>query len=333
MHKIIILGGPSYERFISMASGMNLIAHFDFDLAIFIDEQKACHRVDPQELRTCSIEYKSYPKFTREYLASSFDTIDPGIFHEDSIVFNALHGTYGEDGELQSILDQMGIAYCGSNALACKRGFDKFVAKELVKGQGIHLARTFTIDDLSHLPKIPLIIKPRTEGSSRGIQRFSDADALRTYFKNVPNPNDWLIEEFLTGQEYTCGVLETREGLRGLEPVEIRFTSQIFGYDEKYLAHGSQEICPCDLAQPMKEEIKKAALKIHQTLGCSGYSRSDFVLVDGKFYFLEINPLPGLTPNSLYPKELKAEKVDLKNFVQEQFDLASLQKSQNVITR
>lgn len=254
------------------------------------------------------------------------------------VVFNALHGEYGEDGRIQAELDHVGIPYTGSGAEASEIAMHKSATKRALKNSGVKMARHFdihwkstthNIQELAHkahkMSAAPWIIKPMTGGSSIGVRiakTFPDMVTALTQAKEAHS--DVLVEEFIIGKEATVGVVE---GLRGqdiypLLPIEIRKPkNDVWNYTAKY--DGSiEEICPGNFSKEEKEELLNAAHTIHKILGLRHYSRADFIVTPCGSYMLEVNTLPGLTETSLLPKALLATGVSHPEFIDHLISLA-----------
>jgi D-alanine-D-alanine ligase len=230
------------------------------------------------------------------------------------VAFIAMHGTFGEDGQLQRILEERGVVYTGSDAEASERAFDKILAKECFVGAGIPTPRYG--DD----GRFPVVVKPARQGSSVGITIVRDRSALaaacakaRQYDERI------LVEEFIRGRELTVGILGSRE----LPVVEIRTTSGFFGYEEKYTAGAAEEIVPATLDSQVAVRAQLIARLAHQQLGCRDFSRVDLMLNDrGEVFVLEVNTIPGLTANSLLPKAAKAAGITMPDLCGRMVEMA-----------
>ena len=229
----------------------------------------------------------------------------PEICRQADIVYMALHGDCGENGELQSFFDAQGIRYTGSGALGCRNAMDKWISKQIFRENGIQTPRgvrlfrdqTFDPDALP----IPCVVKPCSGGSSIGVSLVTErgklADAIALAFSLEP---DILVEEYIRGRELSCGVL----GDVALPPIEIIPLSGFYDYKNKYQAGASKEVTPAPIGDENTRRIQEAAEKVFRVLGLSVYGRVDFLMTEaGAFYCLEANTLPGMTPTSLLPQE------------------------------
>ena len=231
------------------------------------------------------------------------------------IVFTAMHGGAGEDGTLQAAFDLMGIKYTGSGSKGCAVSMDKTVAKRIMAPvEGVRMPRGMTLlrDDYngneegyaaSVLDKVglPMVIKPACGGSSVGVSIVnSEAELLPALELALSYEPKAVAEEYIRGREFSVGVL----GGRALPAIEIRPKSGFYDYKNKYQSGCTDEICPADIPAEAEREMRAAAVKMHEELGLSAYSRTDFIMTpEGLCYALEANTLPGMTPMSLLPQE------------------------------
>jgi len=311
----VLRGGPSSEYEVSLRTGKNVLdnlpdKYIPTDVVIdkqgiwFIDgvpvtPQKVCEMVD--------------------------------------VVFNAMHGEYGEDGKVQQILDMFGVKYTGSKALASALGMNKVLAKEIFIKYSLTTPIYRVIYKCANLElearmvfksfPMPAIIKPRGSGSSMGVSVVKTLEEIVPAIKEALKFSDVVIvEEFITGREATCGVVEKMRGqdIYPLFPVEIikHPEAKFFDYKAKYCG-GAKEVCPGKFSKKEKETITRMAVEAHKALGLRHYSRSDFVVNPKRgVYILEVNTLPGLTTESLLPQSLKAVGISFPDFLDHIITLA-----------
>ena len=226
------------------------------------------------------------------------------------VVFIALHGEGGEDGQVQATFDQMSIRYTGSGFYACVKAMNKDVAKHLMKASRIPTARWehLVVPDDVHWDRIlglgfPQFVKPTCGGSSIATYKADNEDELKQAIKDASKVSEDLIcEAYFGGREFDVGILDGK----ALEPIEIIPISGWFDYEKKYQPGMTSEVCPAEIPPEHAEILKDAALRIHKRLGLGYYSRIDFKMEsDGSYTCLEANTLPGMTPGSLFPKEAK----------------------------
>jgi D-alanine-D-alanine ligase len=247
------------------------------------------------------------------------------------VVFIALHGAYGEDGTVQRLLDRYSIPYTGSGAYASGLAMHKAYTKDHLKSLDILLPQHYTIKhgDLVHAQVHAnsirsqfgptYVIKPISSGSSVGVSLVQDTLLLGSEIERALHTyQEIVVEEYIEGKEVTCGVIERfrDHDVYALPPIEIRHATKhpFFDYTAKYDG-STEEICPALLKRKEKDAIESASKRIHKELNLKQYSRSDFILAKNGLYFLEVNTLPGLTAESLFPKALTAVGSSHKEFV------------------
>lgn len=238
----------------------------------------------------------------------------------------ALHGEWGEDGQAQALLDWFGIPYGGSGAHASALAMDKPRSRAVFRDAGLrvpfgHTYEQFGEDEeslrvlgdlvaVAHQP--PFVVKPAGRGSSVGVSIVRDSeDISRAFAEAFRFDNRAVVEEYQNGTEVSCGVLEDLSGAtHPLSVVQIipPVSHAFFNYDAKYSGE-TQEIVPAPLPQTTTRRIQEAALAAHRALGCRHYSRTDMILVGSEPVVLELNTLPGMTPESIFPKEARASGI------------------------
>jgi D-alanine-D-alanine ligase len=310
----VLRGGPSSEYDVSLQTGGTVLSNLGEQyepLDFFIDKSGQWHhRGRPTEP------------------AKALNQVD--------VVFNALHGEYGEDGEVQRLLDSYGVPYTGSKPLASALAMNKVRSKEIAESLGFKTSRHMLVDlnrdteeqakEMYYTLFQPLVVKPVALGSSvgvvfaQGLQPLIDAiDSLRPLGQSI------MVEEYKNGVEATVGVVDQFRGRPRytLLPVEIRPArkSPIFDYTCKYDGT-SEEICPGNFSNEQSAELQRMATEIHDALNLRHYSRSDFIVTPKRIYYLETNTLPGLTQSSLMPKSLAAVGATLPEFLNHVLDLA-----------
>ena len=248
------------------------------------------------------------------------------------IAFIALHGTYGEDGTIQGLLDLLGIPYQGAGVLGSALSMNKAAAKNAYRHAGltcpdsIHLTKgdVFDLDGCIDTLKLPLVVKPVKGGSSIGMSipetRAALADAVETAFTF---DDEILLESYIKGTELTCGVVGNQDRLETLPIVEIVPSThhRFFDYVAKYTTGAADEICPARIDQKTEEAIRDYAIRAHKALFLKGYSRSDFILKDDCLYILETNTIPGMTPNSLLPLSARTAGISFSSLLDKLIEL------------
>ena len=311
----VLRGGPGVESEVSMKSGKNVLENLSdkyIPIDVFVSKDKT-------------------------WFVDGVEITPEKIFRNSDVVFNALHGEYGEDGKVQQLMDQFGVKYTGSKALASALGMNKVLSKEIFEKNGLKtplhkvIKKGDKLEGLDHTIfktfPMPAIVKPGGSGSSIGV---SIVKVLKDILPAIENAlkysNTVIVEEFISGKEATCGVIEKfrKEAVYSLLPVEIikPKESGFFGYDEKY-SGTSSEICPGNFSGKEKNMIQRMAAEAHKILGLRHYSRSDFIVNPKRgVYILEVNTLPGLTKESLFPKSLDAIGLPMSHFLDHIITLA-----------
>ncbi len=326
------MGGMSSEYDISLETGREIIRNLDRKkyqiLPIHVSRENAWHTgadaARVLEGKTKPKKHKNFPPLPQKTRMWRVEELRKGagdVFKTVDVVFNATHGQFGEDGKLQALLDFLKVPYTGSGLAASALAFDKMRSRNLFKFNGITVPETVIVERgdankdavLRHtketLPLPPWVVKPVHAGSSVGVSIVRNEknfrEALRLAFQH---DDEVLIEEYVDGREFSCGVLENfkNEKYYALPVVEIIPSQQyeFFDYEAKYSLE-TREIVPADIPETLAREIQNTALLAHKILGCKLYSRSDMIAGGESVYLLETNTLPGLTSNSLYPKEAK----------------------------
>lgn len=247
------------------------------------------------------------------------------------VVFIAMHGAYGEDGTIQRICERLHIPFTGSNSFPSSLAFNKDTTKRALlphniktpKHVKVNKAMTDDLDDLVHLIKNSFgpeyVLKPISSGSSHGIVMVDSVAALASAIARVAETeSEFMIEERIRGHEATCAVLENfrDQALYVLPVIEIipPDTHDFFAADVKYTG-ATTELVPGRFSFSEKVDIAEVSSIVHTALGLTQYSRSDFMIRDGEVFFLEVNTLPGLTPNSLFPKAAAAVGLSFNGLI------------------
>lgn len=278
-HVAVLLGGRSPERAVSLVSGRKVIEALE-------TKGYQVSPIDPQDA---------------DWMAR-LDSLKPDV------VFNALHGDWGEDGRVQGVLDYMGYPYTHSGVAASALAMDKQRAKAVLREAGIQCPEGQLISRFEaardHVMKPPYVAKPNAQGSSVGVvivPEGANRPPAVLGSEDWPYDDEVLIERFIPGRELTVAVM----GDRALTVTEIVPKTAFYDYDAKYSDGGSVHQLPADVPQAVFDECMAEALKAHQVLGCRGLTRSDFRYdpETGGVWLLEINTQPGMTPTSLAPEQ------------------------------
>ena len=277
MRVAVLHGGMSAEREVSLRSGTQVIA----------------------ALRQAG--YEVIPVVVSDDLGALITALQPA----PDVVFNALHGRFGEDGTIQGVLDYLGIPYTHSGVRASALAMDKAAAKAVFAHAGLPVAPHRIIDiaelkDHDPLPP-PYVVKPVNEGSSVGVYIVKPGDNSGTRIAETWRFGPAMVEQFIPGRELTVGVLEDR----ALVVTEILPTEKFYDYHAKYADGGSRHVLPAELPAEITQQAKDIALAAHRALGCRGATRADLRYDEAtdRLVLLEVNTQPGMTPTSLLPEQ------------------------------
>ena len=277
LHLAVLMGGPGSEREVSLRSGAAVARAF----------RGAGYRVTEVDV--------TGPDFA--------------LPRDTDLCVNMIHGTFGEDGRLQAILDQRGLAFTGEGEATSRIAFDKLASKELFAKAGVPTPRWEVIAPGARptLP-LPIVVKAPREGSSVGVHLVREAAQLDAALEDCAHlDREILVEELVEGRELTVGVV----GDRALAVVEIRPNEGFYDYAHKYTKGASEYFCPAPLDEMTTRRVQETALAAHRALGLEVYSRVDILLrADGELFVLEANTIPGMTETSLLPKAAAAVGID-----------------------
>lgn len=288
----VVIGGPSDEREVSLNTGnaiLNALIEIGYEaVAIDLDPKRIV-----EQLREAKIE----------------------------VVFNAVHGKYGEDGLLQGILELLGIPYTGSGVLASAMAMDKGVSKRMFLAAEIPTPRSvlYSKSDISQISSdeilagfnLPVVVKPAAQGSSIGVFIVATQARLAETIAAAFKYSEFvLVEEFIDGQEVTVAILEKDGSAEALPIIEIAPHSGQYDYHSKYTKGATDYIIPARIEAKTANEVRQAAIQAFKVLGCRGIARVDVMLDKaGNSYVLEVNTIPGMTVTSLVPKAAAATGI------------------------
>jgi D-alanine-D-alanine ligase len=323
MRVTILFGGTNKERLVSVASAQALHSALPEADLWFWGADDTVHETSSEALLNHSRPFEDPFKPGTPSLGRIEAALDRARA-EGRLLVLGLHGGTAENGELQAMCEVRRVPFTGSGSASSHLAFDKVAAKRFAAIAGVTAPAGVKLEDieaaLAEYGK--LIAKPARDGSSYGLI-YVNAKQDLIAVRNAAKLEEYVIEPFISGVEATCGVLEQPDGsVFSLPPIEIVPAEGAFDYTAKYLLKSTQEICPGRFSPEISSEIMALALRAHQALSCSGYSRTDFIVSTKGPIYLETNTLPGLTKASLYPKALKAQGVDFVDFLRDQIVLA-----------
>jgi D-alanine-D-alanine ligase len=323
MRITILFGGTNKERLVSVASAQALHSALPEADLWFWDADDTVHETRPETLVKHSRPFEDPFKPGTPSLGRIGQALDMAKA-ENRLLVLGLHGGTAENGELQAMCEVRKVPFTGSGSASSHLAFDKVAAKRFAAIAGVKAPAGVMLEDIeaAFAEYGRLIAKPARDGSSYGLIYVNSKQDL-VAVRDAARLEEYLIEPFISGVEATCGVLEQSDGsVFSLPPIEIVPAGGGFDYTAKYLLKSTQEICPGRFSPEISAAIMDLALRAHQALSCSGYSRTDFIVSEKGPIYLETNTLPGLTKASLYPKALKAQGVDFVDFLRDQIVLA-----------
>ena len=286
----VLLGGDSSEREISLLSG-NAV------LAALKRRGVDAHAFDPLDRPVQALVSEGFAR-----------------------VWLALHGPGGEDGAMQGALEWLGVPYSGSGVLACALTMDKLKTKRVVVGAGYSapeyavLSGPADLADALQRIGLPMMVKPASQGSSVGMSKVKSGDELpRAYAEARAVDPIVFAESFVAGDEYTVSILQDT----ALPSIRILPATEFYDYQAKYFRDDTQYHCPSGLSDQEEAELGAAAMAAFKVTDCCGWGRADFMRnrATGKFYFIEINTVPGMTDHSLVPMAARRAGIDFEELV------------------
>ncbi|HEY2510521.1 MAG TPA: ATP-grasp domain-containing protein [Polyangiaceae bacterium] len=330
---VLLFGGTSDERLVSVASAQNVAATRPDAEPWFLTPEGAVVRAAREALLAHERPFERAFGVEREPEWESLErALDAAPC--DAVFVLALHGGDGENGVVQRALEERGLAFTGSGSLASALAFDKARAKEAVARAGVRTPSALVLagaeGDVARALQASfgargrLVVKPVASGSSVSLFHLREAREIEGIARHVAAAGvPFLAEDFVSGVELTIGVVDERAGLAALPPSEVRLEAgAAFDYAGKYLGRGVVEVTPAQVATDVAAAAQEAALAAHRATGCEGYSRTDVIAGEGGVTFLEINTLPGLTKASFVPQQLAASGRTLGGFLERQIEVA-----------
>ena len=319
MNVAVVMGGYSDESVISLRSGqlilnnLNQLKYTIFEVHILPNDWSVVIKNEKYPINKADFS------FTKDGTQTKFD-----------VAINTVHGTPGEDGHLQSYWELMDIPYTGCNFYQSALTFNKrdtlsVLSKfNIPKAKSIYLSSTDVIDgnDIVETLGLPFFVKPNQSGSSLGVSKVNHLSELQKAFDFAfAEDKDILIESMLVGTEISVGVFKFNGETKVLGITEIISGNDFFDYEAKYLGK-SKEITPARISLEEEKLVNETAKKIYDSLGMSGFSRTDFIIMDGVPHFIEINTNPGLSPQSIFPQQAAFAKMNMSEMLDNEIKLA-----------
>ena len=326
MKVAVLMGGRSSERVISLRTGRGIAAA----LRALGHEVTSVDAADGATLPPGDEEKGARPaEVVRELpAADALGVANAAAVHDADAVFIALHGTGGEDGSIQGLLEYAGKPYTGSGVLGSALALDKARSKAMFERIGVPTPRWTVVRAHDPEPRVdaeslggwPLVVKPNLEGSTVGLSIVRDAEGLPAALRLAAEfGEETLIEEYVPGRELTVAVMDDE----AFPVVEIVPKGGLYDFEHKYTAGMSEYFCPADLPRAVEARARELGVRAALALGCSGVSRVDFRLSPaGELWCLEVNTIPGMTPLSLVPMAARARGMSYEQLVGRMLELA-----------
>ncbi len=320
MKRIAVLqGGYSKERIISLKSAPTIFQNIDrslyFPIMVTIDQNEWTAE-------------ENGTQYTIDKSDFSYRANDQHFQFDCAVI--VIHGSPGEDGKLQGYFDMIGIPYSTCSQFNATLTFNKFMCNRVLGSHGFAVAKGLLIDvedsvpsDLESTLGYPVFVKPAQGGSSFGTNRVNEQSELESALhKAREHGGAALIEEFLDGEEFTNGVYRSQNGVMVLPITQIKTSNEFFDFDAKYKGE-SDEITPAPISQDLENKIKSITKQVYELLGLDGICRVDYIVREGVPFLVEINTVPGQSAESIIPKMLKCQGLELKEVLTEVIELAS----------
>lgn len=317
---LIVFGGNSSEHYVSCKSVKSIIENIDKKLfeyeIVGIDFDNTWYKFND------NLKYLENGNWKESNILKIDNIVS--FLKEFDVIFPITHGTSGEDGKLQGLLELFNIPFVGCKTLASSIGMDKEISKIIFDNLSIKqvpyivINDDYKINDIMEKIDFPLIVKPANGGSSIGISKANNKKELIKAIKEAKRyDSKVIIEKFIKARELEVAVLETKGNILCSNPGEIKSANEFYDYDAKYVNSKSTTIIPDDIPQDIIDQIKDNAKKIFKGLNCNGYARVDFFYDEEKseIYINEINTIPGFTSISMYPKLIESIGISYTDLI------------------
>lgn len=335
MNIALMVGGFSSEREVSLASGKGVLKALrqNGHNVVVVDPVYGDKSIPEDVIFRDEVKstYPTVEDLKQLWLSSyrnTLDCVNSKLFDNIDIVFIALHGKYSEDGRLQAILEARNLKFTGSDMVASVKAIDKDLAKTIFAHNNIPTARwcSFTKRDsnikdiINNKIGLPCVIKPNDEGSTVGLSIVDNPELLEPAIATAFGYSDKIVvEKYIKGREITVPIL----GEKALPVIEVKPKNGFYDYQHKYTKGMTEYVCPAELPDNVAKNVQEIALCAHNALGCSVYSRVDFLMdTDYNFYCLEVNTLPGMTELSLVPKAARVIGIEFNELVERIINLS-----------
>ncbi len=335
---LVLCGGGGSEHEVSLRSAQNVYDALERVISIENIKYDSKYKSKYDNLKLEKIEFSNIQE-----IENKIEYIKQNV----KLVFIIVHGMNGEDGKLQKIFDEKHIQYVGSGVKCMELTINKIKTQKVLQENGIKVPKSLIVtkeeyskdcqkdyskenlkEKLSGF-NFPIIIKPNTDGSSVSLYKITEENKNEDNQKYIEIENilekefteksrtEMLVQEFVTGREFTCGVVSVNKIETALEPTEIILTkTEVFDYEAKYKVGGCNEVTPADISIELKNQIQQLVLRVHSICKCRDISRTDMILdQNDELVVLEINTIPGITSTSFIPAQLAASGLSMERLV------------------
>lgn len=238
-------------------------------------------------------------------------------------VFNIIHGTPGEDGKLSAYFELLGLNYNSSGVLNSALTFNKNWCNRFLSTYGITVPQSLVFfkgeenDELYNSVTYPCFVKPNNGGSSIGTHKVNSKEELDAGLKDAfVHDTEVIVEEFIAGREFSCGIFRTKDGVEVMPLTEIIIEAEFFDFQQKYSADGAKEITPAELPDDQMQGCQNIVKKVFDLLRLKKVARIDFILKNGTFYLIEVNTIPGMSPRSILPQQALYKGYSFESLVE-----------------
>jgi D-alanine-D-alanine ligase len=320
----LVTGGFTGESYVSFKSAEVIERNIDrekFDVYTIVITRENWYYVDKNGLK--------HPVDKNDFSV----VLNDSVIRFDA-VFIGLHGSPGEDGKLQGYFDMLGMPYNTCDASTSAITMNKGYTKAIVEGvKDLHIARslqlfshsTLSSEDILAELSLPLFVKPNNGGSSIGMSKVKTAEELPEALERAFNEDaQVLVEEFISGREFSIGVFKGKDGVQVLPATEVVTTREFFDFEAKYTPGAAEEITPGRMTEEERDRVEAIIKAIYNKLNCRGVIRIDYFLEEGtdKFFFIEVNTVPGQTETSFIPQQVRAAGRAIKDFYSELIEVS-----------
>jgi len=301
----VVYGGDSSEFVVSVKSSKNVF-----------------ESINPEIYNVWKVQIKglNWEVVENDQIIASVDKSDfsfnlEGAKIEFDFAYITIHGTPGEDGKLQGYFDLFKIPYSTCGVYSSALTFNKYFCSNYLRNFNVPMAKSVRlfkgdevdVDDLIGKLGLPMFVKPNAGGSSFGVTKVKEKGQLQAALEMaLKESDDILVEEFIDGKEFTCGLVKLSDQELIFPVTEVIPQNEFFDFDAKYTAGKTDEITPARISPELTHKVQQLSSRIYDLCDCSGIVRIDYILKDGEFYFLEVNTTPGMTATSFVPQQIAA---------------------------